>query len=135
MEFKRDFWTKQSEIYLKTSQAIGSICAEVNKTDSADFDNYKFTQAKADFQSLYWGEMNFVQDPGVIADMKSFDQYIRDFNPKITNVDYRQTLIRLGNKIIITCRNSYLRSFENLQLESPKPDTAVQVEMVKDSVQ
>ena len=135
LEFKRDFWTKQSEIYLKTSQAIGSICAEVNKTDSSEFDDDKFQHAKADFESLYWGEMNFVQDSGVIFDMKSFDQYIRDFNPKITNVDYRQTLIRLGNKIILTCRNSYLKSFDNLKLEEAKPDTVIHTIMMKDSPQ
>ncbi len=132
LEFKRDFWTKQSEIYLKTSQAIGNICAEINKTDPEDFDSGNFTKSKAEFQSLYWGEMNFVQDSIVISDMKSFDQYISDFNPKITDVDYRQTLIKLGNKIIVTCRNSYMRSFDNLQLETPKNDTATRV-VVKDS--
>src|SRR6187399_1425369 len=108
LEFKRDFWSKQSDIYLKTSQAIGTICAEINKTDPADFDKSNFLKSKADFQSLYWGEMNFVQDSVVIADMKSFDQYIKDFNPEVPNIDYRQTLIRLGNKIIVTCRNSYM---------------------------
>ena len=118
LEFKRDFWTRQSEIYLRTSQAIGNICAEINKTDSSDFDYENFYKSKAAFQALYWGEMNFVQDSVVIADMKSFDQYIKDFNPRIMNPDYRQTLIRLGNKIILTCRNSYIRSFDNLQLES-----------------
>src|SRR6187549_676953 len=81
LEFKRDFWTKQSEIYLKTAQSIGSICAEVNKTDAADFDEANFNHAKMEFQSLYWGEINFVQDSIVIADMRSFDQYIKDFNP------------------------------------------------------
>ena len=123
LEFKRDFWTRQSEIYLKTSQAIGSICAEISKTDTADFDSYNFMQAKSSFESLYWGEMNFVQDSVVIADMRSFDDYIKDFNPRITNIDYRQTLIRLGNKIILTCRNSYIRSFDNLQIENPEPDS------------
>lgn len=118
LEFKRDFWSKQSDIYLKTSQAIGTICAEINKTDPADFDKSNFLKSKAAFQSLYWGEMNFVQDSVVIADMKSFDQYIKDFNPEVTNVDYRQTLIKLGNKIIVTCRNSYMKSFDNLQLET-----------------
>jgi len=120
LEFKRDFWTKQSEIYLKTSQAIGSICAEINKTDSADFDMDNFSRSKSAFESLYWGEMNFVQDSVVIADMKSFDQYIKDFNPLVQNPEYRQTLIRLGNKIILTCRNSYMRSFDNLQVETMK---------------
>ena len=118
LEFKRDFWSKQSEIYLKTSQAIGTICAEINKTDPTDFDKNNFLKSKADFQSLYWGEMNFVQDSVVIADMKSFDQYIKDFNPEVTNIDYRQTLIKLGNKIIVTCRNSYMKSFDSLQLET-----------------
>ena len=118
LEFKRDFWSKQSDIYLKTSQAIGTICAEINKTDSADFDRENFLKSKAQFQSLYWGEMNFVQDSIVIADMKSFDQYIKDFNPQIDNIDYRQTLISLGNKIIVTCRNSYMKSFENLQMDT-----------------
>ena len=116
LEFKRDFWSKQSEIYLKTSQAIGTICAEINKDDPDDFNSANFYNSKETFQTLYWGEMNFVQDSIVIADMKSFDQYIRDFNPKVTNVDYRQTLIKLGNKIIVTCRNSYMRSFNNLQI-------------------
>ncbi len=133
LEFKRDFWTKQSEIYLKTSQAIGNICAEINKTDPEDFDAANFNSSKAAFQSLYWGEMNFVQDSVVISDMKSFDQYIRDFNPKITDVDYRQTLIKLGNKIIVTCRNSYMRSFDNLQLETPSTDTAVKRNAEEDS--
>ena len=118
LEFKRDFWSKQSDIYLKTSQAIGTICAEINKTDPADFDRDNFLRSKATFQSLYWGEMNFVQDSIVIADMKSFDQYIKDFNPQVENIDYRQTLISLGNKIIVTCRNSYMKSFDNLQLET-----------------
>lgn len=123
LEFKRDFWTKQSEIYLKTSQAIGSICAEVNKTDVEDFDKINFSKSKAQFQALYWGEMNFIQDSIVISDMKSFDQYIKDFNPAVTDAEYRQTLIRLGNKIILTCRNSYIKSFDNLQIETMKEDT------------
>ena len=131
LEFKRDFWTRQSEIYLKTSQAIGNICAEINKTDTADFDYENFARSKAEFQSLYWGEMNFVQDSVVIVDMKSFDQYIKDFNPRIMDPDYRQTLIGLGNKIIITCRNSYIKSFDNLQFENPKPDSVLQSTAVK----
>ena len=67
--------------------------------------------------------MNFVQDSVVIADMKSFDQYIKDFNPEIMDIDYRQTLIRLGNKIILTCRSSYMNSFDNLQVEAIHPDS------------
>ena len=122
LEFKRDFWTKQSEIYLKTSQAIGNICAEINKSDPDDFDMDNFIKSRSAFQSLYWGEMNFVQDSVVITDMKSFDQYIKDFNPRITDVDYRQTLIKLGNKIIVTCRNSYMKSFDNLQMATPQKD-------------
>jgi hypothetical protein len=118
LEFKRDFWSKQSDIYLKTAQAIGTICAEINKSDPGDFNSDNFYKSKSTFESLYWGEMNFVQDSVVIADMKSFDQYIKDFNPTVTNVDYRQTLIRLGNKIILTCRNSYMKSFDNLQMET-----------------
>jgi hypothetical protein len=123
LEFKRDFWTKQSEIYLRTSQAIGTICAEINKSDPSDFDKANFEKSKATFESLYWGEMNFVQDSVVISDMKSFDQYIKDFNPKVTDEEYRQTLIRLGNKIIVTCRNSYIKSFDNLQVETLQKDT------------
>src|SRR5436189_6377418 len=72
LEFKRDFWTKQSEIYLKTSQAIGSICAEINKSED-DFDAATYIKSKAAFESLYWGEINFVKDSEVIAEMKSFD--------------------------------------------------------------
>jgi hypothetical protein len=118
IEFKRDFWSKQSDIYLKTAQAIGTICAEINKSDPEDFNNNNYLTSKAEFESLYWGEMNFVQDSVVIADMRSFDQYIKDFNPKVTNIDYRQTLIRLGNKIIVTCRSSYMKSFDHLQVET-----------------
>jgi hypothetical protein len=118
LEFKRDFWSKQSDIYLKTSQAIGTICAEISKTDMDDFNALNYERSKETFQSLYWGEMNFVQDSIVIADMRSFDLYIRDFNPAVENVDYRQTLIRLGNKIILTCRNSYMKSFDHLQVET-----------------
>jgi hypothetical protein len=128
LEFKRDFWTKQSEIYLKTSQAIGSICAEINKPDD-DFDNTRYIKAKADFESLYWGEMNFVKDTQVIAEMKSFDEYIRDFNPKVQDPDYRSQVINLGDKIIATCRESYIKSFDNLQVETPvyeAPMTATQ---------
>jgi hypothetical protein len=117
LEFKRDFWSKQSDIYLKTSQAIGTICAEINKTDIDDFNKSNYEKSKETFQSLYWGEMNFVQDSVVISDMKSFDLYLRDFNPAVENIDYRQTLIRLGNKIILTCRNSYMKSFDHLQVE------------------
>lgn len=124
LEFKRDFWSKQSDIYLKTSQAIGTICAEINKSDIDDFNSDNFLKSKAAFESLYWGEMNFVQDSVVITDMKSFDQYIKDFNPMIPNIDYRQTLIRLGNKIIITCRNSYMKSFDNLKVEAKNDETS-----------
>lgn len=123
LEFKRDFWTKQSEIYLRTSQSIGTICAEVSKSDPEDFDKENFQKSKSTFEALYWGEMNFVQDSVVIADMKSFDQYIKDFNPNITDPEYRQTLISLGNKIILTCRNSYIKSFDNLQIEAITDDS------------
>ena len=118
LEFKRDFWSKQSDIYLKTAQAIGTICAEINKSDTEDFNSENYLNSKASFESLYWGEMNFVQDSIVVSDMKSFDQYLKDFNPSITNIDYRQTLIKLGNKIIVTCRNSYMKSFDHLQVET-----------------
>jgi hypothetical protein len=130
LEFKRDFWTKQSEIYLKTSQAIGSICAEINKPVE-DFDYSNFSHAKATFQSLYWGEMNFVKDSSVISEMKSFDNYIKDFNPKVEDPDYRAQVINLGNKIISTCRASYIKSFDNLQLENPTENAATK----KDSSQ
>lgn len=133
LEFKRDFWSKQSDIYLKTSQAIGTICAEVNKSEGDDFDSINFYKAKKDFESLYWGEMNFVQDSIVIADMKSFDLYIKDFNPHVLDIDYKQTLIRLGNKIIVTCRNSYMRSFDNLQVEQLHDDEMYTV-TEKDSI-
>ncbi len=124
LEFKRDFWTKQSEIYLRTSQAIGSICAEINK-DIDDFDSVKYMTSKTAFESMYWGEINFVKDTEVIAEMKSFDMYIKDFNPKVQDPDYRQQVIDLGNKIITTCRDSYIKSFDNLQVETPHPETAV----------
>src|ERR1039457_3999113 len=62
LEFKRDFWTKQSEIYLRTSQAIGAICAEISKTSSDDFDSVKYVNSKTAFESMYWGEINFVKD-------------------------------------------------------------------------
>lgn len=133
LEFKRDFWSKQSDIYLKTSQAIGTICAEINKSDPADFNQENYSRSKETFESLYWGEMNFVQDSVVIADMKSFDQYIKDFNPLVQNVDYRQTLIKLGNKIIITCRNSYMQSFNNLQVQTFNDDETASL-MVSDSI-
>lgn len=132
LEFKRDFWSKQSDIYLKTSQAIGTICAEINKSDPGEFNNENYYKSKEAFESLYWGEMNFVQDSVVIADMKSFDQYIKDFNPMVTNIDYRQTLIKLGNKIILTCRNSYMRSFDNLQVEAIR-DKESTITMLSDS--
>jgi len=134
LEFKRDFWTKQSEIYLRTSQAIGSICAEINKSSSDDFDSVKYINSKAAFEALYWGEINFVKDSEVIAEMKSFDLYIRDFNPKVPDVDYRQQVISLGNKIITTCRNSYIKSFDNLQVETPSTETVTPVAK-KDSAQ
>src|SRR4249919_427312 len=69
LEFKRDFWTKQSEIYLRTSQAIGTICAEINKSSSDDFDSVKYINSKAAFEALYWGEINFVKDSEVISEM------------------------------------------------------------------
>ena len=123
LEFKRDFWTKQSEIYLRTSQAIGAICAEVNKSSEDDFDSVKYMNAKTSFESLYWGEINFVKDSEVIAEMKSFDIYIKDFNPKVQDPDYRLQVVSLGNKIINTCRNSYIKSFDNLQVETPSAET------------
>src|SRR5436190_14047924 len=132
LEFKRDFWTKQSEIYLKTSQAIGSICAEINKSED-EFDHTIYTKSKADFQALYWGEMNFVKDSEVIAEMKSFDEYIKDFNPKVQDPDYRLQVINLGNKIIATCRSSYIKSFDNLQVENPSRET-ITASPPKDSV-
>jgi hypothetical protein len=134
LEFKRDFWSKQSDIYLKTSQAIGTICAEVNKSDPDDFNSANFYKSKEDFEALYWGEMNFVQDSVVIADMKSFDQYIKDFNPKVTNIDYRQTLIKLGNKIIVTCRKSYMHSFNNLQVEQFSESEEAYTQSVSENV-
>ena len=43
---------------------------------------------------------------------------------KQTALIMRAQVINLGNKIIATCRSSYIRSFDNLQLENPNTDGA-----------
>ncbi len=111
LQFQSTLWSKQSDIYLKTAQAIGAICAEVNKDNEVDdFSKANYQQAKENFTGLCYGEMQFIEDTAALNKMLDFKVQIDSYNPEIADPSYKLNIIRHGIAIIEVCRKSYFKS-------------------------
>jgi|GEM_PF-5204137 len=111
LEFQRTLWSKQSDIYLKTAQSIGTICAEIHKDGDIDvFNKNNYQQAKESFTGLCYGEMQFLEDTAALNKMLAFKVQIDGYNPTISDPDYKLNVIRHGIAIIEVCRESYFKS-------------------------
>src|SRR5260370_37539061 len=72
IEFKRKVWEKQLDVDLKISSVVGRIA-------SGDQSKDQLTKDIDQFNSLYWGDMIYVEDQAVEKAMIDFHVEIQDF--------------------------------------------------------
>ena len=72
LEFKQRTWEKQLEVYTKVTNVVGRIAGE-NLSDS------ELKKSIGEFDSLYWGDMLYVEDKAVADAMKDFHLETQDY--------------------------------------------------------
>lgn len=100
-EFKRKAWEKQLDVYTKVSGVVGRIASGDQSKD----------QMKKDidqFNSLYWGDMIYVEDEAVEKAMIDFHVEIEDF---VKGVGTNDRLKVRANDLIHACRESSKRNW------------------------
>ena len=96
MEFKRRVWEKQQEAYMKISSVVGKIA-------SGNQSKEELMKDITLFDSLYWGEMIYVEDEAVEKAMMDFHLGIRDY---LNEIGTEERLKVRADALIKACRNS-----------------------------
>lgn len=94
--FQRQLWLERLATYRKVAEAAGAIIANAN-------DSKKMADNVAQFTSLYWGTMIFVEDKSVEQTMIDFSIAIKDYEKGWRTLD---ELKIKANSLIEACRNS-----------------------------
>lgn len=105
MEFKRNIWKKQIEVYTQACKYAGLIA--VNPNGEGSKENIK------SFQALYWGEIIMFEDTKVEEAMKEFYLTILDYNPKDKKSE--EKLKFKANELAKTCRESTKKTWKELK--------------------
>jgi hypothetical protein len=105
MEFKRRVWEKQQEAYMKISSVVGRIA-------SGNQSKEELMKDIIAFDSLYWGEMIYVEDKTVEQAMIDFHVEIQDF---LNNIGTKDRLKLRAEALIQACRNSSRASWFSAQ--------------------
>src|SRR5205809_3006547 len=69
LEFKRNFWQKQNELYAEVCRNAGTMAAAVDDLEV-------FKKQKENFLSLYYGELVLVEDSTVEKAMRELKSYV-----------------------------------------------------------
>ncbi|MCW3108957.1 MAG: hypothetical protein JWQ09_3463 [Segetibacter sp.] len=79
LEFNRNFWKKQTEVYSSVCKNAGTLVANVGNPAT-------FEKQKSEFLGLYYGEMVLVEDPQVDSAMRELRSYVDIVEPKDPNM-------------------------------------------------
>ena len=105
MEFKRRVWEKQQEAYMKISSVVGRIASGNQRKE-------ELIKDITAFDSLYWGEMIYVEDKAVEQAMIDFHVEIQDF---LNDIGTKERLKQRAEALIQACRNSSRASWFSAQ--------------------
>ena len=97
LEFNRNFWKKQTEVYAEVCRNAGTLAVVIDN-DSL------FEEKKRQFLTLYYGEMVMVEDPVVDSAMRELKSYVEIVNLKDQHMV--NTLRRKVNDIAKACKSS-----------------------------
>jgi hypothetical protein len=101
LEFKRKVWEKQLDVYMKVSNVVGRLASGNQSKD-------QLTKEIEQFDSLYWGDMIYVEDEAVEKAMIDFHVEIQDF---LKGVGTRDRLKVRADSLIRACRESSKRNW------------------------
>lgn len=79
LEFNRNFWRKQTEVYSSVCKNAGTLVANIGNP-------HLFEQQKKEFLGLYYGEMVLVEDPQVDSVMRELRSYVDIVEPEDPNM-------------------------------------------------
>lgn len=79
LEFKRNFWRKQIDVYSELCKNAGSLIASIDNDE-------KFAVEKDKFISLYYGEIILVEDQKVDSAIRELKSYLEIVQPKDPNM-------------------------------------------------
>jgi hypothetical protein len=79
LEFKRNFWQKQNQVYAEVCRNAGAMAASIN-------DQKAFDKDKQTFLSLYYGDLVLVEDQRVDSMMREIKSYVDILEPKDPNM-------------------------------------------------
>jgi hypothetical protein len=88
LEFNRNFWQKQNELYANVCRSAGTMAAAID-------DSVAFKKEKLNFLSLYYGEMILVEDSTVekaMRELKSYTDVLVTADPYMVNTFTRKVL-------------------------------------------
>lgn len=91
LEFKRNFWQKQTELYAEVCRNAGMMAATIN-------DPKVFARQKENFLSLYYGELVLVEDGTVEKAMRELRSYLEIVDPADPNMvnTFKRKVIELS---------------------------------------
>lgn len=79
LEFNRNFWKKQTEVYSEVCRNAGTLVANIGDTQT-------FGVHKKAFIGMYYGEMVLVEDPKVDSAMRELKSYVEIVEPGDPNM-------------------------------------------------
>lgn len=91
LEFKRNFWQKQNELYAEVCKNAGTMAAAIG-------DSTTFKKERQRFLSLYYGQLVLVEDELVETAMRELKSYVEILNlrdPNMINI-FKRKVIRLA---------------------------------------
>lgn len=101
LEFKQRVWEKQLDTYMKISSVVGRIA-------SRNQDKKELMKDVDQFNSLYWGDMIYVEDETVERSMIDFHVEVEDFLKGDSDKD--RLKIR-ADSLVKACRESSKRNW------------------------
>jgi hypothetical protein len=97
MEFNRNFWQKQNEVYVEVCRSAGTMAANIG-------DTALFNKEKKHFLSLYYGDLILVEDKnveGAMRELKSYVDILEPADPGMVNI-FKRKVLTLSE----ACKNS-----------------------------
>jgi hypothetical protein len=88
LEFRRNFWVKQTEVYSEVCKNAGTLIASIN-------DRQAFNAEKEKFLGAYYGQMILVEDESVDSAMRELKSYVEIVDIKdegMVNILKRKTV-------------------------------------------